>query len=63
MDLIKAPQVLNEIPDDQPIAVLCQSGNRASIIASLLEKERSLKAFNIKGGMQAWVKAGFDCSF
>lgn len=59
LDLIKAPVVLKDIPSDQPIAVICHSGNRASIIASLLEKEKGVKALNVKGGMQAWALAKF----
>lgn len=57
LDLFEAFQSILDIPTFQPVAVICHSGNRASIIASLLEKEREVKVFNVKGGMQAWNKA------
>lgn len=57
LELMKVPRALDAIPLDKPIAVICHSGNRASIIASLLEKEKGVKVFNVKGGMQAWNKA------
>lgn len=62
LELMKVPQALDAIPLDRPIAVICHSGNRASIIASLLEKEKGAKVFNVKGGMQAWNKAKLPVS-
>ncbi|HEV8051533.1 MAG TPA: rhodanese-like domain-containing protein [Parachlamydiaceae bacterium] len=59
LELIKVPQALNEIPLDKPIAVICHSGNRASIIASLIERERGGEVFNVKGGMEAWHKVKY----
>lgn len=59
LELVKFPEALKEIPVDQSIAVICHSGNRASVIASLIEKERGGKVFNVRGGMQAWEKAKF----
>lgn len=57
VELTRFPKAISEIPVDKPIAVICHSGNRASIIASLLKKERGAKTFNVKGGMAAWNKA------
>ena len=57
LDMHKVRQSLDAIPLDKPIAVICHSGNRASIIASLLERETGANVFNVKGGMQAWNKA------
>ena len=57
MELARAAQHLEDIPADKPVAVICHSGNRASIIASLLKKERGITTFNVKGGMQAWIQA------
>lgn len=62
IDLVKVPQVFHDIPTDKPIAVICHSGNRASIIASLLEKEKQVKTWNVKGGMQAWLQAELPVS-
>lgn len=55
IELTKVPKMLHNIPADKPVAVICHSGNRASIAASLLMKERGMPAFNVKGGMQAWM--------
>lgn len=57
IELTRFPKAANEVPSDKPIAVICHSGNRASIIASLLRKEKGLQVFNVRGGMQAWNKA------
>jgi hydroxyacylglutathione hydrolase len=59
IELTKFPKVLNQIQTQKPIAVICHSGNRASIIASLLEREQKSRVFNVKGGMQSWVRAKF----
>lgn len=45
------------IPKEGMVAVICRSGYRASIGASLLEKEGFLKVSNVQGGMQAWTDA------
>jgi hydroxyacylglutathione hydrolase len=57
IELIRFPEALKEMPMDKTIAVICHSGNRASIVASLIEKEKGGKVFNVRGGMQAWEKA------
>ncbi len=41
------------LPKDKPIAVICGSGSRASIAASILE-DKGFTICNIKGGMNAW---------
>lgn len=45
---------INHIPKDKEIAVICASGNRASIFASLLKKEGFEKVGNVVGGMLHW---------
>lgn len=56
LELTKAPEALERQPKDKPIAVICHSGNRASIIASLLMRDGRKNVFNVRGGMQAWTK-------
>ncbi|GJM25029.1 MAG: MBL fold hydrolase [Phycisphaerae bacterium] len=53
------PQNLERIPRDQPVAVICGSGYRGSIAASLLMREGFKDVANVLGGMSAWVTAGF----
>lgn len=45
---------------DQPLAVYCGSGYRASIAASLLKRSGFQDVYNVPGSMQAWKNAGFS---
>lgn len=57
VELTRFPKALEDVPSDKPVAVVCHSGNRASVVASLLRKEKGMKAITLKGGMHAWNKA------
>lgn len=46
-----------QLPKDRSIALICRSGHRASLAASLLEKE-GFQVMNVRGGIQAWRQAG-----
>ena len=48
-----------DIPRDEPVAVVCGSGYRASIAASFLKREGYQDVSNVVGGMSAWKAAGF----
>ena len=50
-------QHLDEIPRDRPVAVICGSGFRASIAASLLKRHGLKDVSNVAGGMTAWTAA------
>lgn len=43
-----------QIPKDKDVAIICGSGYRSSIFASLLQKEGYTKVANVMGGMHAW---------
>ncbi|MCG6158018.1 MBL fold metallo-hydrolase [Rubinisphaera margarita] len=45
---------------DNPIAVYCGSGYRASIAASLLQRENYSRVYNVPGSMSAWKNVGLD---
>lgn len=49
---------LGELDKDQPPAVYCDSGYRASIASSILKKEGFGCVCNVPGSWQAWKKAG-----
>lgn len=49
---------LAEVPKDRPVAVICGSGYRGSIAASLLQGQGYEKVANVLGGMTAWKAAG-----
>jgi glyoxylase-like metal-dependent hydrolase (beta-lactamase superfamily II)/rhodanese-related sulfurtransferase len=43
----------------RPTAIICASGYRSSIAASLLERRDFRNLFNVVGGTNAWINAGF----
>ena len=47
-----------ELPRDRPIAVVCGSGYRSNVAASVLERAGFEDVVNITGGMSAWQQAG-----
>ena len=44
----------------KPIAVICQSGYRSSIAASLLARAGVESVANVTGGTSAWIHAGYE---
>jgi hydroxyacylglutathione hydrolase len=55
----KLQELFTEIPRDRPVAVVCGTGYRASIAASLLQHEGFASVSNVIGGMTAWNATGF----
>ncbi|HXE75035.1 MAG TPA: rhodanese-like domain-containing protein [Candidatus Xenobia bacterium] len=49
---------LAEVPRGKPLAVVCGSGYRGSIVGSLLQREGFENVSNLVGGMGAWRAAG-----
>jgi hydroxyacylglutathione hydrolase len=49
---------LNELDKHHPVAVVCGSGYRGSIAASLLQRAGHTRVMNVLGGMTAWQAAG-----
>ena len=43
---------------EQPIVVMCASGQRSAAACVLLGKEGFAQAYNLTGGINAWKKAG-----
>lgn len=48
---------LADLPEDQTIVLVCQSGNRADMTCELIRHERPL-AEVLEGGTDAWMAAG-----
>jgi rhodanese-related sulfurtransferase len=44
----------DEIPVDQPVVVICASGNRSAMAATKLAKLGFTTIYNFSGGMSAW---------
>ena len=54
------PERTAEIPGDRPLLVMCGSGYRSTIAASVLERAGFEDVTNLTGGMKAWRDAGLD---
>ena len=54
------PERDQEISTDKSIAVVCGSGYRSSICASLLKHKGYQHVINVLGGMSAWKQAGLE---
>lgn len=49
---------IDELPQDQPIVVICASGNRSRSGCSQLVKAGYKDVYNLNGGTFAWMTAG-----
>ncbi len=47
---------LGELPDDRPIAFICQTGRR-SAVATIVARTAGIDARNVMGGVAAWAHA------
>ena len=59
ISLGKLNQRLGELEKykDQPIVVICRSGNRSGMACAMLGKQGFTQAYNLGGGVIAWQKA------
>ncbi|MGH2788977.1 MAG: MBL fold metallo-hydrolase [Actinomycetota bacterium] len=55
----RLPQRIDEVMGDRPLAVICGSGIRSSVAASLLQSNGRRNVINVPGGMGAWNTAGY----
>jgi hydroxyacylglutathione hydrolase len=53
----EVPTRMEEVPDG-PLAVVCGSGDRSTVVASLLARAGRADVVNVTGGMAAWTRAG-----
>jgi hydroxyacylglutathione hydrolase len=49
---------VDELPRDRPVAVICGSGYRSSVIGSVLKRHNFDPVFNVLGGMTGWEAEG-----
>jgi hydroxyacylglutathione hydrolase len=56
--LAELPARIPEIAIDRPLAVLCGSGYRSSIAASLLAPRLPFRVLNVAGGLVGWTAGG-----
>lgn len=50
---------LSELNPDRPTAVICASGYRSSAATSILARHRFAEIYNVVGGTNGWVNAGY----
>ncbi|NMI01486.1 rhodanese-like domain-containing protein [Pseudonocardia acidicola] len=48
---------MDEVPDDDPLYVVCRSGGRSARVVAYLTAQ-GYPAVNVDGGMQAWAGQG-----
>ncbi|HWP34476.1 MAG TPA: MBL fold metallo-hydrolase [Thermodesulfobacteriota bacterium] len=53
------PARLGEVPADRPVAVVCSSGYRSSVAASLLARAGRRRVASVLGGTGAWQALGY----
>jgi hydroxyacylglutathione hydrolase len=58
--LDKLSREIDRLDPNAPTYVICQSGYRSSLGASILENAGFEKVYNVAGGTQGWIGAGFD---
>ena len=54
------PERYQEVPQEKTVAVICGSGYRSSVCASLLKHHGYKDIVNVLGGMTAWNNAGLE---
>lgn len=50
-------QRANELPKDQPLYIICNSGNRSQVAAQALVELGFPSVYNVSGGIQNWLRA------
>ena len=49
----------SEINPDQPVILICRTGNRTSALAQFLaEKQGYMKVYNVRSGITGWIREG-----
>jgi len=60
LTLAHLEQDLSRLDLDRPTAVICASGYRSSAATSILERKAFSQVFNIVGGTNGWINAGYS---
>lgn len=59
LDQISKDTLPAELPKDEPVYLICETGGRSAKAVSLLQNLGFSKATTVLGGTQAWKKAGY----
>jgi rhodanese-related sulfurtransferase len=57
VSLADVPECIDDLPEDAPVYVVCRTGSRSRHVTEYLMKQ-GLDAYNVAGGIVAWVDAG-----
>ena len=57
------PEVLDRLPRDRPIAVICASGYRSSVALSLLQTAGFTRVAAVGGGVPDWAAHGYPLDY
>ncbi len=57
-DILQKPN--EAVPTDKPILFICNVGQTSGVATQMATALGVVKAYNMKGGMEAWEQAGFD---
>jgi len=57
--LDQLPNRLSDVPKDQDVVVICQSGLRSKNAATILRNAGYTRVVSMTGGLQAWMSAGY----
>jgi rhodanese-related sulfurtransferase len=60
--LATVPEVMPELPTDEPIYVICEVGARSAHAAAFL-RQQGFNARNVAGGTRGWLAAGYPVDF
>ncbi|HVE59036.1 MAG TPA: rhodanese-like domain-containing protein [Pyrinomonadaceae bacterium] len=60
ISLDKLSKEIDRLDPLAPTYVICQSGYRSSLGTGILENAGFKKVYNVTGGTQAWINAGFE---
>ncbi|MDP2831748.1 MAG: rhodanese-like domain-containing protein [Pseudomonadota bacterium] len=53
------PTFTREVPREQPVIVICRTGNRTDSLArELMEKMGYTKVYNVRNGISRWIGEG-----
>jgi len=59
LPLSSLEQRIDEVPEGDPIYVICRSGNRSQEASEILVENGVKNVVNVDGGMLAWQAAGY----
>ncbi|WP_219416634.1 rhodanese-like domain-containing protein [Pseudonocardia nigra] len=59
LPMSELPGRMDEIPEDDPLFVVCRSGGRSARVVAYLAGQ-GYPAVNVDGGMQSWAAQGRD---